>query len=113
MLASLQDSILRALLADDPAAALERARAAAPPEERAAMAHIDADGFRIASLLVKKLRFERLCRGDAENESWFSRDPRGFTQLFRDYHREVPPVEYFPREEAARFREWRARRAAP
>jgi hypothetical protein len=104
MLADLQAALIRALVADDPWAALARERARLDPSAQAAVDAIEHDGFVLTSLLVKKLRFERLCRGDAALERWFEADPRGFTEAFRAYNREVAPTAYFPTEEARRFR---------
>lgn len=73
----------------------------------------DADGVRLTALLVARLRFERLMRGSPEAEASFDRDPATFARDFQRYHAEVPPRAFFPAEEAALFRAWRDRRAAP
>lgn len=72
--------------------------------ERTQLDAVDADGFRMASLLVRKLRFERAIRGDTELTARFHADPEEFTRLFRAYCADVPPTHYFPRDEAAAFR---------
>jgi hypothetical protein len=77
-----------------------------PAEQRELLASIDEDGLRMTSLLVTKLRFERLLRGSAEAESWFERDPREFSKAFKQYHKEVPPTAFFPPEEAQLFQAW-------
>lgn len=69
-------------------------------------AFADADGLTISGLLVRKLRFERICRGDSKAEEWFERDPQRFVEAFKVYNHEVPPREYFPRQEAEAFRAW-------
>jgi hypothetical protein len=67
----------------------------------------------MAAILVVRLRFERLLRGSPVAEEWFERDPESFAEAFRRYHAEVPPRAFFPADEAALFRAWRDRRAAP
>lgn len=88
-----------AMRADDPAAAV-----------RALYPAADADGVRLAALLVARLRFERLLRGAPAAEAWFERDPAGFARVFARYHAEVPPRAFFPADEAARFADFCARR---
>lgn len=88
------------MLKDDQAALLHALlRGERPPG-------IDEDGFVLTSLLIQKLRFERICRGSKRVEQWFDRDPESFTQSFRAYNAEVPPTEYFPRQEADAFVAW-------
>ncbi|HKS16637.1 MAG TPA: hypothetical protein VJU16_04940 [Planctomycetota bacterium] len=67
---------------------------------------VDADGLELTRLIVKKLRFELIVRGDSKLEEWFDRDPAAFTAAFKAYDRVIPPRSWFPREEADRFREW-------
>ena len=108
MLGAIELAWVRALHADDPLSALAcEAEALAPADREAALA-ASGDGFVLTSLLVKKLRFEAIVRGDRVFEQWFERDPRGFTEAFRRYAAEVPPREYFPSAEAAAFRAWRS-----
>jgi hypothetical protein len=66
----------------------------------------DEDGLELARLIVKKLRFELIIRGDSSLEEWFDRDPAAFTAAFKAYDRVVPPRSWFPSEEAVKFREW-------
>jgi hypothetical protein len=82
-------------------------------EQRELLASIDEDGLRMTSLLVTKLRFERLLRGSAEAEQWFEEDPRDFARAFKQYHKEVPPTAFFPPEEAKLFRAWCEQEEAP
>lgn len=96
-------SILRA---PDPVAALRAARANQPA--LAPLDHIDEDGLRMAALLVLKLRFERLLRGDPEVEAEHERDPEGLARDVRAYHQQTPLRAIFPAAEARLFREWRA-----
>lgn len=67
---------------------------------------IDPDGLELTRLIVKKLRFELIVRGDSKMEAWFDLEPASFTEAFRAYDREVPPRSWFPREEAEKFRAW-------
>ena len=102
----LQRILLLALSSDDPLETLEKESATLSPDDRKKLAPIDRDGFIITSLLVRKLRFERACMGDASVREWFERDPEGFTKTFKAYGSEEPPVDYFPSDEARRFRAW-------
>ena len=103
MLIDLQRVLQRALASDEPLETLRQASRHLPPAARATLDRIDPEGLVLTSLLVRKLRFERLCSGDRTLEAWFDRDPAGFTGIFRAYNRAVPPREYFPREEARAF----------
>ena len=67
---------------------------------------VDPDGLHLTRLVVKKLRFKLIVRGDSAAEAWFDRDPAAFTEAFRRYDREVPPREWFPSQEAEMFRAW-------
>jgi hypothetical protein len=69
---------------------------------------LDADGLRIAALLVAKLRFQRLMNASREAAAWFARDPEGFTEAFRRYHEEVAPAALDPWREAQAFAAWSA-----
>jgi hypothetical protein len=110
MLIELQRLLQRALADDAPLERLREGAPGLPAEARALVDRIDPDGFLLTSLLVRKLRFEKLCRGDETLERWFERDPEGFTRAFRVYNREVEPRPFFPRDEARAFREFLARR---
>lgn len=108
--ASYEQLLAAALLADDPVAALARAAddPALPTELRDALRAADPDGVRITALFVARLRFERLLQGDEHAARWFDADPAAFTAAFRRYHAAVPPTAFFPQDEAALFRRWRA-----
>ena len=67
---------------------------------------IDPDTFRLTVLIVQKLRFELILRGDGDLEAWFDRDAESFTRAFQRYLAEVPAREHFPAREAPRFRGW-------
>jgi hypothetical protein len=103
MLIDVQRVLQQALASDAPLEVLRREAAGLSPEDRTQIERIESDGFRIASFLVRKLRFERICRGDNAVEEWFDRDPARVTDLFRDFNRDVPPLAVFPREEAVAF----------
>jgi hypothetical protein len=106
VLTDLQRALARALTSDAPVDALKKEAAGLGPEDRALLEGLDPDRFLLTSLIVRKLRFERICRGDTKAEEWFMRDPAGFTEVFRAYNREVPSTEFFPRPEAVAFRKW-------
>ena len=74
-----------------------------PPAVRDLFAHVDEDGFRIAALLVARLRFERLMNGSREAAAWFEGDPEGFAETFRAYHAHVAPTAFFPAAEGRLF----------
>jgi hypothetical protein len=67
---------------------------------------VDQEGLQLTRLIVKKLRFELIVRGDSDAEAWFDRDPAGFAAAFKVYDSIVPPRSWFPREEAEKFRAW-------
>jgi hypothetical protein len=96
------------LRARDPGDALRRALEGdgLPEELRRALSAVDADGLRLAALLVARLRFERLVQGSTDAAAWFHRDPAAFSRAFRVYHTEVAPRACFPRGEAEAFVIW-------
>lgn len=106
MLIELQRVLQAALHSDAPLETLRDGARGLPDAARKILDAVDPDGFVVSSLLVRKLRFERICRGDTALERWFEREPARFTELFRAYNREVPPREYFPQPEARAFREF-------
>ncbi len=67
---------------------------------------IDADGLRLTRMLIRKLRLQRIVRGDASASAFMARDPAGFAQCFARYDQEVPWSYVFPRDEAAAFRRY-------
>ncbi len=106
--ARLESLMAAALREEDPVAGF---RAAAEDGElteelRRAVQSAAPEGIRIASLLVARLRFERLMNGSVEADGWFERDPKGFTAAFRRYHREVAPREVWARGEGESFATW-------
>jgi hypothetical protein len=106
MLRDLQRILAKALTGDAPLDVLRAEAASLSEEERAWIAAFDPDGVRLTGFLVRKLRFERICRGDTAAERWFERDPESFVRAFKAYNAEIPPVEIFPRAEASAFRAW-------
>ena len=102
-------ALARALTAADPVAALRRSArdVRLPARLRAAFARADADGVRVAALLVARLRFERLLHGSEEAARAYEQDPESFTEEFRRYHHAAPPTSFFPVGEARQFAEWR------
>jgi hypothetical protein len=106
VLIELQRVLQAALSSDTPLETLRDGARGLPEEARKIVDTIDPDGFVVSSLLVRKLRFERICRGDTALERWFEREPARFTEFFRAYDREVSPREYFPQPEARAFRDF-------
>ena len=109
-LARLQAALARAVVAGD-LDGLRRDAAALGAGD--AVARIDRDGFRLAALLVARLRFERLMQGSDAAAERFARDPAGFVALFRRYHAAVPAPADGPWSEAAAFARWLAAAPAP
>jgi hypothetical protein len=103
----LQAVLADALLAPDPAAFVRAA--AARPDADPMLRAIDADGLRIAALLVAKLRFQNLMNASRTASEWFERDGAGFTAAFKRYHHEVPPASLDPWGERDQFDAWCAR----
>jgi hypothetical protein len=103
-----EQALRRALTASDPVTALatEREQAPSGSEVRGWLDAIDEDGFRLAALLVARLRFERLTRGSPEADAWFEEAPAAFAEAFRAYHAAVAPGAYFPGHEARLFASW-------
>lgn len=115
MLTDLQAVLLAALRQPDPGAWL-RARAADPAEpldddERGWLAACagNEDGLRIARLVVRKLRLERLLRGDRSLAAAMAADPTAFAARFAAYDRAVAPTAVFPAEEARHCADWERR----
>lgn len=108
MLIELERILVLALHDERPAERLAELVAAAgerlDPDDRERLASIDADGLRVASLVVRKLRLERLLAGDADLRARCESDPAAFTAEFRRYAASVPPAFDFPAEEARAFR---------
>jgi len=67
---------------------------------------ISDDGARIASILVARLRFERLVQGSRIAGEWYDTDARAFTLAFKRYHAEVPSEVLFPKDEARLYEAW-------
>ncbi|MBK8101546.1 MAG: hypothetical protein IPK26_31075 [Planctomycetes bacterium] len=107
MLAELQRLLLLACGQPEPTIWLRARLHAAGPEltaaERAMLANLDADGLRLTALLVHKLRFERLLRGDPALRTLFAADPVGFTRRFDRYVATTAATAVFPAEEASLF----------
>jgi hypothetical protein len=109
-----EEGVAAAMAAADPVAAIRAlAEDASLPEELRQAAHAAATharGIELTALLVARLRFERLMQGSRQAPALFERDPAGFAELFRAYHREVAPSVYFPAQEGRLFAAWLARR---
>jgi hypothetical protein len=73
-------------------------------DERRRLLDVDPDALRVTSLIVRKLRLERLLRGDPAAAARRDVDPATFMAAFRRYARAVPPTAAFPGDEARAFR---------
>lgn len=113
MLSGVQRVLMAALLHNDSVAELRRLTAAAADlsnEERDWLEQFDADGLRMTAMMVQKVRFERLTRGDPEAAAWFERDPDGFMEVYQSYVGEVGSSACFPEQEAELFCQWRQKK---
>ena len=106
MLKDLQRVLARAFTSNAPFDVLRDEGASLSEEERAWIAAFVPDAVRLTGFIVRKLRFERICRGDTRAEAWFERDPAAFVAAFKAYNAELLPTAIFPREEAEAFRAW-------
>lgn len=115
MLADLQALLLRALRDPDPAAflaaALARADCPLSDDERRWLGAASADGLRLSRMLVRKLRLQRLLRGDPAFAALVAGDPAALARRFAAYDAAVAPQAVFPRDEAAAFAAFEAGRA--
>lgn len=111
----LEQVVATALTARDPGAALAAAArdSALPDATKRHLAAIDEDGFRIAALLVARLRFERLLHGHPAVAHWLEHDAEGLTEVFRRYHAAIAPTAFFPPDEARLFDAWLAATGTP
>lgn len=110
-LAAYEQLLARAFSSRSPLAVLRAARddASTPPGLREALAKLDEHGVRISSLIVTRLRFERLLNGSRRAGEWFERDAAGFTAAFKRYQDAVEPKASFAQDEARAFEAWCAR----
>jgi hypothetical protein len=83
--------------------------AALTSDERGLLEAIDDDALKLTSLVVRKLRFERVLRGSPEVREELERDPDRVRGELRAYVREVPPRFGFPDDEARAFEVHRRR----
>jgi hypothetical protein len=102
-----QELLVAAMQHRDPAAWL-RGRLADPSlplgeAARAQLAALDPDGLRLTQVVVEKLRFERLLRGDRALAAAFAADGEALVRRVRAYFAAVPRAQVFPEEEAAAF----------
>jgi len=108
VLGELQAALVACCAAEDPAAALAEARAS-HPELAPWLGTVDVEGLRLTALLIRKLRFERIVRGDPNLAARFEADPSGFTAILKEYLAAESPSCVFPEDEAERFRRFLAR----
>lgn len=103
-----EELLARAFSSRDPLAVLRAARddEGAPATIRDALGAIDEHGVRLSSLIITRLRFERLLNGSRAAGEWFERDAASFTAAFKRYQDHVPPQASFPQDEARAFEAW-------
>lgn len=109
MLSRIQELLVTALRESDPRAFLQAhvpGAADLTEEERQWLLAIDEDGLRLTRMLIRKLRLQRIVRGDPEASAYMARDPAGFAACFARYDQEVAWRYVFPREEALAFRRY-------
>jgi hypothetical protein len=108
VLSEVERILVTALHDERPAARLAElvaeAGARLDADERARLAAVDADGLRVASIVVRKLRLERVLGGDRGLRDVCDADPAAFAERFRRYAAAVPPAFEFPADEARAFR---------
>ncbi|MCA9002523.1 MAG: hypothetical protein KDB61_11405 [Planctomycetes bacterium] len=107
-LAQVESLVASLLRSADPDTALAHAKSDPDltPELRAILDHVQPDGLTIASLLVARLRFERLMQGSAVAIQWFESDPADFAAAFKRYHTTTASEFLMPTEEAVTFEAW-------
>ncbi|MBL4848578.1 MAG: DUF692 family protein [Planctomycetes bacterium] len=99
-----REVLLGAVLADDsPHALSEDLDRRADSLLREAFAGIDEEGLRLTTLIVKRLRCERILLGDGRCRVDFEADPRDFTERFRSYDRLSPSSTPWPAGESVAF----------
>ena len=107
MLSELERVLVAALHDEHPVERLRELVAASgrlTSDERDRLLAADADGLRVTSLILRKLRLERVIGGDAELAAACDADPVAFADAFRRYAAAVPPTAEFPADEARAFR---------
>ena len=77
-----------------------------PEDLRKRLSSVDPDGVQLTSIIVARLRFERLIQGSNRARAWFEEDPRAFTKAFKRYHTTVAARATFPSQEARAFEAW-------
>lgn len=106
-LSELQE-LVTALIADSDSLAALRA-ANLPSPARDAVACIDSEGWRLTSLIVRKLRFERMCLADGAFRRAFEENGAAVVRQWEAFVRAIPPRAIDAFEEARAFRAWSAR----
>lgn len=109
MLSRLQELLLLALREPDPRAYLQTVAASdagLSDSERACLLAIEDDGLRLTRMLIRKLRMQRIVRGDPDAAALLAEDPERFAACFARYDQEQPWTHVFPRDEARAFRRY-------
>jgi len=109
MLATVQQLLVAALREPDPLLYLQQnvpVATALSDDERKWLLAVDGDGLRLSRMLIRKLRLQRIVRGDAEASAFMAREPERFAACFARYDREEPLRHVFPHAEAEAFRRY-------
>ena len=105
MLSDLQERMVDALYGENPAEDLQKIIKDFE-DDPAELTTVQDDGWHLSHLLLMKLRFERLTRGNPALMEEFEQNPAAFTERFKEYHNAVKPNVFFPAEEAELYQEW-------
>ncbi len=70
--------------------------------------HVDPEGYRLTTLIVRKLRFERLCLAHGDVARAFETEPAALLDLYERFAHDVPPHAVFPSDDARAWQDWRA-----
>ena len=105
MLSDLQERMVEALYGSDPHGDLLKIMEDFS-DDKENLDYIQKDGWHLSHLLLLKLRFERLTRGNPATMEEFENDPAAFTSSFKEYHKANKPVVFFPGEEAAMYQQY-------
>lgn len=102
MLRDLQNALIHILFSEDPMTTLQEEARKLTEEDRHRLQFLTEDGVRFTEMIIQKLRFERICRGNQDMTQRFLENQEEFMNAFQDYTKEIPPS-YFPSEEAPAF----------
>ncbi len=103
-LSQLQDHVVKLIFDSKSFSSLEDG--SLPPEARDALSYVEPDGYRMTSLIVRKLRFERLCLVDEGFRNAFDANPQALVENFECFAKSVRPQAVFPQDDALAYHAW-------